>query len=121
MLPPNTDTLETVTLETLQKSFSINTYGPLLLTQALLPNILASVGSDKAPIVAVTSSRVGSITDNSSGGLYAYRASKTAVNSVFKNLSVELKDKGVLVAMLRKSCSCYASYATLNQVFTHPL
>ena len=107
MLPPPTDALETVTLQTLQKTFAINTYGPLLLTQALLPNVLASVGGDMAPIIAVTSSRVGSLADNSSGGLYAYRSSKTAVNSIFKNLSVELKDKGVVVSMLREFSSAF--------------
>ena len=38
--------------------------------------------------------------DNSSGGSYAYRASKAAVNSVFKNLAVELLEKNVVVSML---------------------
>ena len=46
------------------------------------------------------SSRVGSIADNSSGGSYAYRSSKTAVNSIFKSMAVELKKQGVVVSML---------------------
>ena len=46
------------------------------------------------------STAVGSIADNSSGNIYAYRASKAAMNMVMKNLSVELKDKGVLVLAL---------------------
>jgi NAD(P)-dependent dehydrogenase (short-subunit alcohol dehydrogenase family) len=98
MARPETDKLDTVTLQTLQQTFAVNTFGPLLFTQALLPNILSSAA--KPPHIAVMSSRVGSIADNSSGGSYAYRASKAAVNAEFKNIAVELKDKGVVVSML---------------------
>ncbi|KAJ4297917.1 hypothetical protein N0V90_005816 [Kalmusia sp. IMI 367209] len=90
------DTLDTVTLPDLQKTFAVNTFGPLLLTQALLPNILFS----SQPKVAVMSSRMGSIADNSSGGQYAYRASKAAVNAVFKSLAVDLRERGVVVVLL---------------------
>ena len=38
--------------------------------------------------------------DNSSGGSYAYRASKAALNSISKNMSVDLKNKGVTVLIL---------------------
>lgn len=98
MAPTESDKLETVTQENLQQTFAVNTFGPLLLTQALVDNVLAS--SAKPPHIAVMSSRVGSIADNSSGGSYAYRASKAAVNSEFKNIAVELKEKKVLVSML---------------------
>lgn len=43
---------------------------------------------------------MGSIADNSSGGDYAYRASKTALNMFCKNLSIELADKGIVVVIL---------------------
>ena len=46
------------------------------------------------------SSRVGSISDNSSGGSYAYRASKAALNSVGKSMAVDLKEKGVVVVLM---------------------
>jgi NAD(P)-dependent dehydrogenase (short-subunit alcohol dehydrogenase family) len=39
----------------------------------------------------------GSIGDNTSGGIYAYRASKAAVNMVAKGMSVDLKEKGIAV------------------------
>lgn len=90
------DSLTTVNQEILSKIFAVNTFGPLLLTQALLPNILKS----SSPRLGYVSSRVGSIADNSSGGSYAYRSSKTALNQICKNLSVELKDKGVVVVIL---------------------
>jgi NAD(P)-dependent dehydrogenase (short-subunit alcohol dehydrogenase family) len=96
MVPHDADTLETVDIAKFQKTFAVNTFGPLLLTQALLPNILAS----QQPRIAVVSSRVGSMGDNSSGGAYSYRSSKAAVNAVFKSMSVDLKDKNVPVIIL---------------------
>lgn len=46
------------------------------------------------------SSRVGSITDNTSGGSYAYRSSKAALNSIAKSMAVDLKAKGVVVVVM---------------------
>lgn len=93
----NYGTLEHVNLQTMERTFAINAYGPLLLTQALLPNVLAAPGPRH---IMVISSRVGSIADNSSGGYMTYRASKTALNSFFKTIAIELKDKDVVVSML---------------------
>ncbi|WPA96034.1 uncharacterized protein RHO25_000639 [Cercospora beticola] len=90
------DELSTVTKDILTRIFETNTFGPLLLTQALLPNLLQSSN----PKVGIVSSRVGSIGDNSTGGNYAYRASKAAVNSIGKNMAVELKEKGIVVDLL---------------------
>ena len=96
MVPPKDDAVDTVTPDTLHKIFETNTFGPLLLTQALLPNLLAMPGS----VIGIVSSRVGSIGDNSTGGTYAYRASKAAVNSIGKSLAMDLKDKGIVVSLL---------------------
>ncbi|KAF3048129.1 hypothetical protein E8E12_010633 [Didymella heteroderae] len=96
MYPYESDTLESVTLTSLQKTFAVNAFGPLLLTQALLPNVLRR----QHPRIAVVSSRVGSIADNSTGGMYSYRSSKTAVNMLFKNLAIDLKDRKVPVILL---------------------
>ena len=96
MAPPEEDSLETTTYSTLLKTFSTNTFGPLLLTQALLPSLLMS----PHPRIGLMSSRVGSIADNSSGGSYAYRASKAALNSIGKSMAVNLKEKGVVVVLM---------------------
>ncbi|EOA90759.1 hypothetical protein ACJQWK_11512 [Exserohilum turcicum] len=96
MVPHDADTLETVDICEFQKTFAVNTSGPLLLTQALLPNVLSS----QHPKIAVMSSRVGSMGDNSSGGAYSYRASKAAVNALFKNMAIDLKDRNVPVILL---------------------
>lgn len=90
------DSIKSVNKQTLTRIFETNTFGPLLLTQALLANLLAA--SDAR--IGIVSSRVGSIADNSTGGIYAYRASKAAVNSIGKSLAMDLKDKGIVVSLL---------------------
>jgi len=77
--------------------FRINTVGPLLIVQAFGP-LLAKPASLKGPkstlpILAIISSKVGSVTDNASGGMYAYRASKSAANHVAKCLSIDMADE----------------------------
>ncbi|MEZ5523446.1 MAG: SDR family oxidoreductase [Pseudomonadales bacterium] len=74
----------------------VNTISPLMVTQALLPNLLAGQGKT----VAMISSKVGSIADNQSGGSYYYRSSKTALNQAVKSLSIDLASKGVRVLAL---------------------
>jgi len=74
--------------------YKVNTLGPLRVTEALRDNL--GEGSK----VAIVSSRVGSIDDNSSGNYYGYRASKTAVNQIGTNLMHELKPRGIAVAIL---------------------
>jgi len=74
--------------------YKVNTLGPLRVTEALRDNLCE--GSK----VAIVSSRVGSIGDNSSGNHYGYRASKTAVNQIGTNLMHELKPSGIAVAIL---------------------
>ena len=43
---------------------------------------------------------MGSIDDNSSGGSYGYRMSKVALNIAGKSLAVDLKPRGMSVAIL---------------------
>lgn len=97
MPEPADDARETVNLKVMERSFAVNAYGPVLLTQALLPNVLKAPALRK---IGVISSRVGSIADNTSVGYYAYRASKCAVNSFFKSFAVELKEHDIAVFTL---------------------
>ena len=50
--------------------------------------------------MAIVSSRVGSMADNSTGGNYGYRMSKAAVNMAGVNLAHDLEPKGVAVILL---------------------
>jgi NAD(P)-dependent dehydrogenase (short-subunit alcohol dehydrogenase family) len=74
--------------------YEVNSLGPLLTTQALVGNL--GEGSK----VGIITSRMGSIDDNDSGGSYGYRMSKAAVNAAGKSLSIDLKPKGIAVAIL---------------------
>ena len=87
-------TLENLDIASIQKQFEINAIAPLRITHALLGNL-----SDHAKVGIVTS-RMGSIDDNDSGGSYGYRMSKAAANMVGRSLSVDLKGRGVSVALL---------------------
>lgn len=66
-------------------SFRINSVAPFEVTRALLP-LLQQTGNPRA--VHITS-KMGSIADNSSGGYYAYRASKAALNAINRSLSLD--------------------------------
>jgi short-subunit dehydrogenase len=76
------------------EQFVVNALGPLRVTEALADNL------HEGSKVAIVTSRMGSIADNSSGGRYGYRASKAAVNQIGTNLRHELMSKGVAVALL---------------------
>ena len=50
--------------------------------------------------LAILSARVGSISDNRTGGWYSYRASKAGLNMTIKNLSVELGRLGRSITVI---------------------
>jgi hypothetical protein len=49
--------------------------------------------------IAMITSRMGSIADNTSGGRYGYRMSKTALNMASTSLAVDLKPRGIAVGI----------------------
>ena len=80
--------------ESIRRQFEVNALAPLRLAQALLPQLHA--GSK----LALMTSRMGSIDDNTSGGSYGYRMSKVALNMAGKSLAVDLQPRGIAVAVL---------------------
>jgi NAD(P)-dependent dehydrogenase (short-subunit alcohol dehydrogenase family) len=78
----------------LLETFNTNAVGPARVTQALLPLLKRAL----RPRVVHITSKMGSITDNSSGGSVAYRMSKTALNMYMTNLALE--EKGVITLAL---------------------
>jgi NAD(P)-dependent dehydrogenase (short-subunit alcohol dehydrogenase family) len=99
LLIHNAGIMESVTLNDLDiaaihRQFDINALAPLRITHALLGNL-----GEQAKIGILTS-RMGSIDDNDSGGSYGYRMSKAAANMVGRSLSVDLKGRGICVALL---------------------
>ena len=73
--------------------FEVNTLGPLRTVRALKDNLKSGAK------VAVITSRMGSIEDNTSGGYYGYRISKAGVNMVVKCLSIDLQPEGIAVGV----------------------
>jgi NAD(P)-dependent dehydrogenase (short-subunit alcohol dehydrogenase family) len=78
--------------------YEVNVVAPLLLTRALTPLLQASSRAGHKTFVANISSKVGSIADNTSGQMYAYRTSKAAFNQVSKSLSIQLAADNIIVA-----------------------
>jgi NAD(P)-dependent dehydrogenase (short-subunit alcohol dehydrogenase family) len=78
------------------KNTDVNAVGPLRVIDAFLPAIRE--GEDKK-IVNITS-KMGSIADNRSGGSYAYRTSKAALNMVTKSLAVDLESEDITALIL---------------------
>jgi NAD(P)-dependent dehydrogenase (short-subunit alcohol dehydrogenase family) len=64
-----------------------------LVTQKLIPKLKIN-GLKK---IIFLSSKMGSITDNSSGGSLIYRSTKAALNQMVKSLSVSLSSNGISV------------------------
>ena len=77
-------------------AFAVNTIGPLKMAEALLDNVLAG----KRKIIASMSSKMGSIADNTSGGSYVYRSAKAALNMTMRSAAIDLRPRGVIVALL---------------------
>ena len=73
------------------ESFKINTIAPYVVIESLLSHVMKS---DLKKIVSITS-KMGSIDDNTSGGSYIYRSSKTALNSVMRSLTHDLESNGI--------------------------
>lgn len=90
--------LSDLNIDGIREQFEVNAIAPLKLTQTLLPNLRASGAT---PVkVAIMTSRMGSIADNTSGGTYGYRMSKAAVSMAGKSLSQDLESDGIAVAIL---------------------
>lgn len=88
------ESLADLDLDRIRAQFEVNTLGPLRVTSALLPNL------KRGSRVVILTSLMGSIADNSSGGYYGYRMSKTAVNMVGVNLAHDLRSRGICVVLL---------------------
>ena len=88
------DQFEDINYDDMMEQFVVNSLGPLRVTTALT-DCLAKGGK-----VAIITSRMGSVADNTSGGYYGYRASKAAVNIIGKSLANDLAPYDVSVALL---------------------
>jgi len=88
------EVLGSIDQDQIRQQFETNALAPLMVTEALMNNLAANAK------VALITSRMGSVTDNTSGGRYGYRMSKCALNIAGMSLAHDLKPKGVAVALL---------------------
>lgn len=88
------DDLDHLDFDDISQQFEVNALGPLRVTRALLDTL------HEGSKVAIVTSRMGSITDNTSGGYYGYRVSKAAVNMIGMSLRHDLEPRGIAVALL---------------------
>ena len=86
--------LDDLDFESCRQQFEVNALGPLRVTRALLPRLA------RGARVALITSRMGSIGDNTSGGHYAYRMSKAALNMAGVSLAHDLGERQIAVAIL---------------------
>jgi NAD(P)-dependent dehydrogenase (short-subunit alcohol dehydrogenase family) len=88
------ESLEHLDFASIQRQMEVNAYGPLRVTHKL------SACLKRGSKVGLITSRMGSIGDNTSGGMYGYRMSKAALNAAGKSLAHDLAPLGVAVAIL---------------------
>ena len=86
--------LDNLDLDAIRHQFEVNSLGPLKITQSLLGNLKSGAK------VAIVTSRMGSIADNTSGSHYGYRMSKAAVNMAGVSLARDLESRGIAVVLL---------------------
>ena len=88
--PKQVKGVEELEIDDMIDAFDVNAVGPLRVTRCLLTLLRNGEGKRLAQITSL----MGSIDDNASGGSYAYRMSKTALNMAVRNLAHELGPEG---------------------------
>jgi len=92
-----TQLLGKIDYEQFGQILAVNTIGPMRLSEALIPNV--ELGTQKKIItLGSAAGSIGSI--NGYPDLYAYRASKTGLHLLMRNLSFDLADEGIVVGLI---------------------
>jgi len=88
------DDLESARLDDVRAQLEVNAIEALRVVKALRGTLR------RGSKIALTTSRMGSIADNGSGGYYGYRMSKAALNAAGMSLAQDLREAGIAVAIL---------------------
>ena len=78
------------------ETFRINVVAPYKMAVAFAERVAAS----RRKVIATMGSLMGSVAENSSGGMYPYRSSKSAVHMVMKSLAIDLRSRGIIAVAL---------------------
>src|SRR6516225_6118675 len=93
---PRGQTIGNIDYEVWARVLDVNTLGPIRVAEAFVDNVAQS---ERKLIVTITSG-MGSIGDNTSGGAFAYRSSKAAVNMVMRSLAIDLAPRGITCVVI---------------------
>jgi NAD(P)-dependent dehydrogenase (short-subunit alcohol dehydrogenase family) len=88
------DKLDDDAIARVRRQFEVNALAPLRLTALLAPQLA------RGAKLALITSRMGSIADNTSGGYYGYRMSKAALNAAGRSMAHDLAPRDVAVVLL---------------------
>ena len=78
------------------KVLDVNTMGPLRVSEAFVDHVAQS----ESKLIVTITSGMGWLADNTSGGAYAYRSSKAAVNMVMRSLAIDLAPRGIACVVI---------------------
>jgi NAD(P)-dependent dehydrogenase (short-subunit alcohol dehydrogenase family) len=93
---PRGQTIGNIDYEAWAKVLDVNTMGPLRVSEAFVDHVAKS----ERKLVVTLTSGMGSLADNTSGGAYAYRSSKAAVNMVMRSLAIDLAPRGITCVVI---------------------
>lgn len=72
----------------------------LLAPMKMMEHFIDNVANSDMKVIANITSKMGSMDDNTSGGSYAYRATKAALNAVTVSAAHDLKHRDVIVLLM---------------------
>lgn len=87
------ESLNNLNLDTIREQFEVNALAPLNVVASLVPQL--NIGAK----IALITSRMGSIADNTSGGRFGYRMSKAALNAAAVSLAHDLKPNNIAIGI----------------------
>src|SRR4029453_17669941 len=88
---PRDQTIGNIDYEAWAKVLDVNSMGPMRVSEAFVDHVARS----ERKLIVILTSGMGSLADNTSGGSFAYRRSKAAVNMVMRSLAIDLAPRGI--------------------------
>jgi NAD(P)-dependent dehydrogenase (short-subunit alcohol dehydrogenase family) len=96
-LPDDEDHIGTLKMDGMLRTFTVNSIGSILVCQRYLNLVHAA----ESPRIVNISSLWGSLTAYERGMLYAYSASKAALNMLTRRLALETRERGIIAVVIQ--------------------
>jgi NAD(P)-dependent dehydrogenase (short-subunit alcohol dehydrogenase family) len=112
---PRGQTIGHIDYEAWMKVLDVNSMGPMRVSEAFVDHVARS----ERKLIVILTSGMGSLADNTSGGSFAYRSSKAAVNMVMRSLAIDLAPGGITCVVVNPGwvlTDMGGSHATLTTV-----